>query len=166
MTHKLKLIVLVLLSVIITSCSKDDGPSDGGTTFQVDIDGATFKTNTTISQLVGGLTDAFSVIATNTSGTGETVTLNINLASPADFKVATFPLSSGILSSITYTPNSSSPNSFIDTNIGEVIITELDTTNKVASGTFSGTAENFTTGEKVVLTNGVFTNITYTNTSL
>lgn len=44
---------------------------------------------------------------------------------------------------------------------GELIITKIDTVNKLMSGTFSFTGNNYSTNESKMFTNGVFTDIAY-----
>ncbi|WP_428741884.1 DUF6252 family protein [Tenacibaculum sp.] len=161
----MKKVLGLIVVMLCMACSKDDKVEDSNS-FKVDIDGVTFTSKQTIAQLVGGLTDAFSIVATSASGSGETVTLNINFASATDFTEGTFSLTGTNLSSIIYTSSSSATSSFIDTNTGQIVITSLDATGLVASGTFKGTAVDLQTGNTVELTNGTFTNIKYIKTTL
>jgi len=51
-------------------------------------------------------------------------------------------------------------------NDGEVKITAVDATNKKISGTFSGRVNSLSADEPVDITNGVFTNVCYSVTTI
>ncbi|NBL65683.1 hypothetical protein GV828_10770 [Flavobacterium sp. NST-5] len=159
-------LLFAMLSLFAVSCDNEpidpslnngENPENPGNelgAFSVDFNGQTYSTTSVVAVTVGPQT---SIIAS--AANGETFMLSIN-----DIGVGVFPAAENF---IAYFPNINDEEEmeYVSINIDEPemptgTITISSIANGQISGTFSGTVYN-EEGETIVLTNGVFTNITY-----
>ena len=169
---KLLSVIMVLFAAVgIVSCETEQLDSDllmtptpgGGNNnapalFKVDIDGQPFVANTTMASIGNGLT---SVAGIKTAD-GATVTMTVQGTSTGTYNAVV----------MTYSPDEEDEYGYANFNLstgqisGTVTISNINTTTRTISGTFSFTgwySDEDANKPPVVLTNGVFTNIPYTS---
>lgn len=174
----MKKLLLALLSItLLISCQDpvigpgfpDDFGNNGEENFQVDFDSQTFVADQITATFLNGIINITGLRGVN----NEYVLLTINANSPGTYQlgfinqtttnVAAYGSENGAIPFITAQANSQA-------SFGEVIITEIDTANKLLSGTFEFTGHQITidsggnqVDESKEFTNGLFTNIEYSD---
>jgi hypothetical protein len=144
---------LIVLAFIFSSCKKDSSPTVT-TNMSASIDGATWSAATTTA--INGTTSSISGISA--SGTIISISIYDNL------KVGTFTLSKYSFGVATYFENDMGYTTNATSEAGgEVIITEVNSTDHTLTGTFSFDVVGLTNGEKKSITNGVFSEVSINN---
>lgn len=160
------MVVVMVLSVSILSCSSDDnsdGDNGGGSDgLSVSVDGSDFSTETVVAILTneGRL---LTIIGTDINS-GESVTISVGSLSDDASLVGegTFiPATGEDNTSLGYGDGSGTTLLSVDDS-GSIDITDFDGGDQVVSGTFSGDLSNFITGDMVTFSDGTFNNISFT----
>ena len=134
------------------------GNNNAPALFKVDIDGQPFVANTTMASIGNGLTSIGGI----KTATGETVTMTVQATTTGSYNNVV----------MIYSPDEDDEYGYANFNLstmqtsGNVTITNINTTTRTISGTFSFTGwygDEDANKPPVVLTNGVFTNIPYTS---
>ncbi len=161
MIKKLGVVAMVLSIVLLTSCSNndDDSSSENSVMITAEIDGVLYQSNTVIAAMSNG-NRYFELDSANSDSS-----VQVRIGYPQDATAEV--LESGV----TYTNTGNDTLLFYQTPDGIIIgggtedtqitITSLDLVNKKISGTFSGLL--YGDGDPKNLTNGVFTNISFTD---
>lgn len=155
--------MMLCMGMVLTmsSCSKDsDGNSVIPTNMSATVGGASWTAilpqavlTTTGFQIGGTSFDGKAIALTTVGATTKTYSLVIDLTSgSAECGCA-------------YTPSILSPTNIYSGTEGTIKITEIDTTNKTITGTFSFTTLNIITKDQIKIASGKFTKLSYTDTS-
>ncbi|WP_320814884.1 DUF6252 family protein [Flavobacterium sp.] len=173
-------LILTLAFTAITSCdvepldSSIDISTGGGSgitvaSFTAKVNGENFIASS--ESIIGDYSPAsigneFVISGSTTTGKNISITvLNPSVATfPANFNTSNLTLLQFTDISLGINGSFSSYNQLTDTSTGTVTITNFDTVNNKASGTFSFTAYNSNDTTTRSITNGVFNNITFENT--
>jgi hypothetical protein len=128
--------------------------------FKATIDGVLFEPENKSATIVGGVTN-ISGIASN----GKVITMTLLVDTVGNYSLDYDASSTQNLYGLVYKTAEDATNAFVAGNIventtGFINITEIDTVNKLMSGTFEATTHDGV-GETVTITNGEFSNLTY-----
>ncbi len=126
--------------------------------FQVKIDGELWVADNATASIVNGVTN----ITGFRGNSGEAVIITLQTDQVGSYQ---FGPVNGSVNGGAYNPGSGGNASVSDVNTlnGSVTISAIDTANKLISGSFSFNATDFMAGETKVLTEGVFTNISFSD---
>lgn len=126
-----KLICIALFTVSLASCSKDG--SSSSTKMSALIDGKTWDSSIRVSLLQNGI---FTI--TGTSLTGEIIAITINGSTTGTYTLSVLPVSTQCAA--TYKASATASSSDIYASVsGKVVLTKVDLTSKLISGTFEFT---------------------------
>ncbi len=160
--NKLKGLITVAMILVLTmvSCSKDSDGNPVVTKMSATIKDKSWSTATRVTVLTP---TGFTI--TGTSLTGESLVITTYGAA-----VGTYDLDAnlGSLSGeclCVYTPSIMQQSNYYTSTDGTVKLTEVDTTNKTISGSFSFTVYNVTLGT-IAIKNGTFSKLSYTEQGL
>jgi hypothetical protein len=146
--------------LIITGCSKEDNPITNLLTAKMTatVKGESWSATTqTAAKTASTITIAGTQIST--SLTSSIISITINGITADSYNVGV----TGKICTATYTPNASSPSKSYLSSSGTVKISEINTSKKTISGTFSFTCiDGILTSDSVVIKNGSFSGIGYT----
>ncbi len=154
---KLSLAVLMIGFVFLGgSCNKD---SNGNTIYKMSasIDGKQWSTLTALGELSSGV-----LVITGVSSTGESIAVTVYGETKGSYTISVLPPMAQCLGTYKATISQTSVDTYVSTT-GKVLITKLDKTNKLASGTFEFTlinTVNMALPQKQI-TVGAFTDVTF-----
>jgi uncharacterized protein DUF6252 len=155
---KLTLLFIAVASLaVISSCKKSSSTVVSTPTNNMSalVNGVPWGTTAGVGTNASG-----PLTLTGTASDGETITLKI-----APMKTGKYVLNSTSASSAIYSPTATSLSFFAtgadSTATGTINLTSLDTSNLLASGTFSFTGVNIQNNTKKNITGGSFTNLPY-----
>lgn len=153
-------ILALSLLLTFTGCSDDDGERETVTPFITNINGQQFLPTSVPSAQMSNSGRFIIINAVNTVS-DQTITLSIGDSSGSgpELETGAYPIASGG-TSITYFANNSS---YMSSDNGQIVITELDTDSRTISGTFEGNVSgSFGSTGTFTFSNGEFTDIPYT----
>lgn len=160
--NKLRGLIAVAMILVLTmvSCSKDSDGNAVPTKMGATINDKSWSTATRVTVLsVTGFT------ITGTSLLGESLAITIKGATAGTYNLSpNLGSLSGECLCVYSTSMLPSANYYTSTE-GTVNLTEVDSTNKTISGSFSFTAYNLTLGT-IAITNGTFSKLSYTEQGL
>ncbi len=148
-----KILFIAVLFVVVSSCSKDDD-SALPTKMSATIDNAEWSSITRVTVL----TDKGFVI-TGTSLNGKSLSITILGSTEGTYELS---LNSVQFGAVYKESVSSSTEDAYAAISGEVVVTNVDTSSKEISGTFSFVLKKSLAGESISVTEGTFTNLKYT----
>ena len=178
--------VFLLFSALFFFQSCDNQPIDSAIvipeevsegTLQVAFDGQIFVSNATTATktIVSGTNATYQISGTLSGTTTKAVTLSFTENGTNTFLTGGVPYSQGGGGTVSYIENILNPVSIfssvnynnLTSNTGQINVTSNDTANKLISGTFNCTVymldpSTGTVTSTKVLTNGIFTNVHYT----
>ncbi|MFK5854479.1 MAG: DUF6252 family protein [Bacteroidota bacterium] len=154
---KLSLITLLLvIPIIFSSCKKDDDPIAENAKVTASIDGVEWNGITT--QASNSTMNVLNISGVSESGAAISITIVNGL------EEGTYILNKTSFSVGTYTEGSEGYTTNGSSDVGgEVIITEVNYTDKTISGTFSFDVYGLSTHNIKSITNGVINKVTFTN---
>ena len=151
--EKISLAVLMIGLVFLGgSCKKD---SNGNTIYKMSasIDGKQWSTIAPFGELSSGI-----LTITGASLIGEIIAVTVNGEVAGSYNVSVLPPKAECLWTYKATISQTTVDAYVSTT-GKVVITKLDKTNKLASGTFEFTLINMELPQKQI-TVGTFTDVT------
>jgi hypothetical protein len=163
---RFKSLALMSLAGLLTlsACKKEETPvtppsnEPAAGAMSASIDGNSWK-----SDIASGTIQNGYINITGKNNAGETITLTLNGTTKATYTLNNGTMHVGVYQktngSLGYTTNASG------TTGGTVTVTEIDEANKTISGTFSFSAEEPSSGNKVSVTAGKFNKVKYTTSS-
>jgi len=161
--------MVICLFLALVSCGNDDNDANddsrlGNSFFTAEIEGVTYDAGVIVAQITSQKR-YIGITTSESAGAGNGLSIGIGTAeSTADpLAVGTYNTADENNTVIVYLEGGTTSYQTFDTETtGTVTITELDENNKTISGNFQGTLTNFGSNETVMVTNGVFQNIEYT----
>ncbi|MGH1434861.1 MAG: DUF6252 family protein [Lewinella sp.] len=154
----LTLLLLCTTSLLFLGCNEDDGPSISGT-MTATVNGESWE-----AEMPAG---SYQQSRMGIAGTStDDMTIVISLDYPT-LEATSFQLNQGSLSAIAYTESTGATAHTSNGSAqagGNVVITSVDTANMLISGTFESLCFRAVDQSEVDITDGVFTDITYTET--
>lgn len=140
--------------------NNDDNDNNSNATFKATIDGVLFEPENKSATIVGGVTNI-----TGIANNGELITISLLVNVVGNYSLDYDSTSTMPNFGLAYKESENATESYIAGNIitnssGYINVLEIDEANKLISGTFEATTQNGT-GETKIITNGVFTNISY-----
>jgi hypothetical protein len=147
------LILMISLIFFSGSCKKD---SNGNTIYKMS---ATIDGKQWTALLPGGVLSAGYFVITGTSLTGETIIITAKGEVTGTYELSVLPPKAECLGTYKATLTSSSADTYASTS-GKIVITKVDKTNKLVSGTFEFTLANTALTTKQI-TIGTFNDVTF-----
>jgi len=146
------LVCIAIVSMPLTSCKKDN--SSTPTKMSATVSGKAWDTSIRVATLQNSI-----FVVTGTSLSGEVITITIKGETIGTYNLTAIPPITQCAASYTatLTPGSSDIYASID---GKVVLTKVDKTAKLISGTFEFTLTNNVFATKSI-TNGQFNDLTY-----
>lgn len=156
---KFSLVSLGIAMILFTGCKKDDDDNVVLTKMTANIDGKawTSTTRVTVKNNTGFVITAQQISTTLVTSS---LVININGSTPGKYEVGL----SGNSCLATYMPNVSTASDSYISATGSVELTEVNTSDKTISGTFSFKCAKLSL-LTVDITNGTFTKMKYTDSS-
>jgi hypothetical protein len=165
-----KFLFLLLIAVSFTACEDpvheeyslyEDQNSSA--IFKADIDGQTWDAPISIGYIENGVISITGLDA----NTGKSITITLQASGTGTYTLDYEDAIEGSYG-LAYNPYLNPPSSYLATNLaepssGEVVISEIDETNKTFSGTFNAVAYTGDEQSFVTITNGIFSNVPYEN---
>lgn len=160
-TYLLKLSLIALITLSITSCGSDDSDSSEPLPiFSVTVNGQQFSATSLPSVQMSNSNRYLLISATNIN-TSENITIAIGTLSGAadELVVGSYLIDGSTNTNLTYFDGS---NGYQANDNGQITITALDTENRTISGSFNATASgSFGSSTVYTLSNGQFSNLSY-----
>ena len=161
MNMKVSIASFCLGVLMFVSCSKDSNtPTLLSASSSATIDGVAWSNPLLVPPFAVKTSTGFTITMSSLSGI-ITSTLIVELFGSVTGTYDATIVSTGNKCTAVYTPNISTPTDTYASTIGKVNVTEINTTNKTISGTFSFTCTNTSLAIKTI-SNGKFTNAKYT----
>jgi len=151
-----KIGIFLIATLLFAACSKDDGLSDLFPGMSAKIDGEQWSTITRVTVLENN-----KFVITGTSATGKSLAITINGQTEGTYAVNLLSINKAVYKE---TVNTSTEDAFIAVS-GEIVLTEVNTSDKKISGTFNFSVVRANPATTISITEGVFTNLKYTDTS-
>lgn len=150
-----KIICLALLTISVASCNKDSSTS-AQVKMGAKIDGKTWDSSVRVATLQNNV-----FVITGTSASLEVLALTINGSSTGTYTLSVLPVSTQCAAS--YTASALGGASEVYASVtGNVVLTKVDKTAKLISGTFEFTVANSQLASKSI-TSGQFNDLQYTD---
>ena len=151
-----KILFIAVLSVVLFSCSKDD---DSILTMKMSatIDNAEWSTITRVTVLTD---KGFVITGTSLNGKSISITILGSTEGTYELSLTSMQFEAVYKESVSTTTE----DAYLATS-GKVVLTNVNTSSKEISGTFNFILKKSLTGSSVMVTEGTFTNLKYTESS-
>jgi hypothetical protein len=143
-------VISILIAITLIGCTKDEIFS---ASMKARIDNQEWIAAVRVTVMESG-----KLIITGTSAGGSVIIITVNGTDEGTYSLSAIPLSTGFGALYKTTPSMSDDDAYISTS-GQVVLTEVDTSGKRVSGTFSFNVSR--SSETISITNGTFTDLMY-----
>jgi len=151
---KIFLTVAVICVVFLASSCKKDSNGNSANSMSASIGGTQWSALIPAGVLSNGV-----LVITGTSLTGQSIIVTVYGQTAGTYNLSVIPPKAECLGTYKATLTATSEDTYVSTT-GSVILTKVDLTNKLVSGTFEFTAANSTLVVKQI-TAGTFTDVTF-----